>query len=104
MKSNLRTVKWTKRGRQRFREQLTYITNENCREVAAEWALRVIRTTRTLKEFPLSGRIVPEIARPEIREHIVDKHFRVIYKVRPHFCDILSIRHTAFNITSIRSL
>lgn len=104
MRSGLRTVKWTKRGRCRFREQLNYITNENCREVAAEWALRVIRVTRTLKEFPLSGRIVPEIARPEIREHIVDRHFRVIYKVRAHFCDILSVRHTAFNITSIRSL
>ena len=104
MSTTAKTVKWTKRGRKRFHEQLIYISNNNCRDEAARWALRVIRVTRTLNDFPLSGRIVPEISRAEIREHIVDGHFRVIYKVRPHFCDILSIRHTAFLIKSMRSL
>ena len=102
--TSVRQVKWTNRGRKRFREQQDYITNDNCREVAIEWARRVIQATRTLDRFSFSGREVPEIGRPEIRELIIDKHFRVIYKVRREFCDILSVRHTAFLIKSMRSL
>ena len=100
----VRQIKWTKRGQNRFREQQDYITNENCHEVALEWGRRVIDATRKLDKFPLSGRIVPEIGRHEIRELIIDGHFRIIYKVRRDFCDILPIRHTAFLIKSIRSL
>ena len=100
----VRQIKWTKRGQNRFREQQDYITNENCHEVALEWGRRVIDATRKLDKFPLSGRIVPEIGRHEIRELIIDGHFRIIYKVRRDFCDILSISHTAFLIKSIRSL
>lgn len=100
----VRQIKWTRRGQERFREQQDYITNDNCHEVALEWGRRVIDATRNLDRFPLSGRIVPEIGRPEIRELIIDGHFRIIYKVRRDFCDILSIRHTAFLIKSIRSL
>ena len=100
----VRQIKWTKRGQNRFREQQDYITNDNCHEVALEWGRRVIDATRKLDKFPLSGRIVPEIGRHEIRELIIDGHFRIIDKVRRDFCDILSIRHTASLIKSIRSL
>ena len=53
MSTTAKTVKWTKRGRKRFHEQLIYISNNNCRDEAARWALRVIRVTRTLNDFPL---------------------------------------------------
>lgn len=102
--TSVRQVKWTKRAQNRLREQQDYITNDNCREVALDWGRRVIRATHDLDRFPFAGRIVPEIGRPEIREVIVDGHFRIIYKVRRGFCDILSIRHTAFLIKSIHSL
>ena len=100
----VRQIKWTKRGQNRFREQQDYITNDDCHEVALEWGRRVIDATRKLDKFPLSGRIVPEIGRHEIRALLMDGHLRILYKVRRDFCDILAIRHTAFLINSIRSL
>ena len=65
--TSVRQVKWTNRGRKRFREQQDYITNDNCRGVAIERARRVV-------------------------------------KARREFCDILSVRHTAFLIKSMHSL
>lgn len=102
--STIRKIKWTKRAQNRFREQQDYIAADNCHEVALTWGRRILDVVRDLDRFPLSGRIAPEIGRPEIRELIVDRHFRVIYKVRREFCDILSVRHTAFLIKSMKSL
>ncbi len=97
-------VKWTKRAQLRFREQHDYITQENCREVALAWGRHILDATEPLGKFPFSGRVVPEIGRLDIREVIVEQHYRVIYKVRKTICDILTIRHTAFLIKSMRSL
>lgn len=72
--------------------------HENCREIALERGGCVIAATRALDLFPLSGRVVPGIVRSEIREVIFDRHFRIVCKVRRVFCDILSVRHTAFQI------
>lgn len=100
----LRPIKWTARAKRRFCEHQDYIATDSSREVATAWGLRILKATETLAEFPLAGRIVPEIGRGDIRELIVAEHFRVIYKVRRDACDILSVRHTAFCIRSARSL
>lgn len=102
--TTVRQIKWTKRGQNRFREQQDHISADNCREVALAWGRRILDAVRDLDRFPFSGRMVPDIGRPEIRELIADRHFRVIYKVRREFCDILSVRHTALLIKSMHSL
>jgi toxin ParE1/3/4 len=43
--------------------------------------------------FPESGREVPEIQRPEIRE-VVHKRHRIIYKTNPETIEILTVRHS----------
>lgn len=59
--------------------------------VAIEWAENIFNSVNQLKEFPDSGRIVPEIKRKEIRE-LVLKNYRVIYKVKSKEILILVVK------------
>jgi toxin ParE1/3/4 len=47
---------------------------------ALQWAKEVNRKVSRLGAFPLSGRIVPELGRQDIREIIAGK-YRIIYKI-----------------------
>ena len=63
------------------------------RESALRWAQNVERKVLRLKRFPESGRIVPELGRPEIREVVVGS-YRIIYK-RDKQISILTVFHGA---------
>ena len=106
MKADPYAVKWTPRGMKRLRDRQDWIARESCsREIAAAWADRIISEADSqLPMFPHSGRTVPEINRNDIREIIVGKTTRVIYKVRRASCYILSVRRVRERITSMRSL
>ena len=58
------------------------------------FAERVLRATDRLAKFPLSGRVVPEIGRENIREVIV-QNYRVIYRVLYDQVEILTVHHGA---------
>jgi len=45
-----------------------------------------------LQRFPKSGRVVPEVKRPNIRE-IIFKNYRVIYRIERSRLSILTVRH-----------
>lgn len=55
---------------------------------------RVSTATNRLAEFPMSGRVVPEIGDQDIREVIVQS-YRVIYRVLPDEVEILTVHHGA---------
>ena len=57
-----------------------------------------------LADHPALGRMVPEIGHNDIREIIVGKAYRLIYKHTPHCCYVLSVRHHRFNLSTLRSL
>ncbi len=65
--------------------------------VAIEWAEKIFKSVDQLKEFPDSGRIVPEIKRKEIRE-LVLKNYRVIYKVKSKEILILVVKNYRQNL------
>lgn len=44
---------------------------------------------------PEIGRIVPEYGRPDLRERIHKKKYRLIYRLRPGEVEIASVWHTA---------
>jgi toxin ParE1/3/4 len=46
-----------------------------------------------LSRFPQSGREVPEVQQPDIRE-LIFKRYRIIYKTRPSRIEILTVRHS----------
>jgi plasmid stabilization system protein ParE len=45
-----------------------------------------------LAQFPESGRVVPEVAREDIRE-VFHGEYRVVYKVEPRRVAVLTVRH-----------
>ena len=55
---------------------------------------RLTRRSEQIAEFPLSGRKVPEVDLPQIRE-IVEGPYRVIYYIKPDQIDVLAVIHGA---------
>ena len=53
-------------------------------------AERLFSSTERLEAFPLSGRIVPELGRDDIREIIVGE-YRLVYRVLPEVVILLTI-------------
>jgi len=52
----------------------------------------VLESLERLPDFPKSGRIVPELKSPTIREIILG-NYRVVYRLRGQIAEILTIYH-----------
>jgi plasmid stabilization system protein ParE len=53
---------------------------------------KVLATSRTLNEFPERGRVVPELADPNVRELFV-KEYRLVYSIEKSRIIILGLIH-----------
>ena len=96
-------IRWTARARLRLAAILRTILEEDGPVVEVEWARRFLEAPNVLSGNPSLGRIVPEIDREDIRE-IGILPYRMIYRVSPTICHILSIRHSRRRIRSVRGL
>lgn len=88
-------VFWTNPALQNLLEVARYIQADN--PAAAKKLVKKIKTkVSRLRQFPNSGRIVPEYPTSGLREVIVDE-YRIIYRVLPHksTVQILTVRHGA---------
>ena len=63
------------------------------RPVTAErWVRAIFKRVHQLRQYPRSGRIAPDLARPEIRQLPYPPH-RIIYRVERTRVLILTVRH-----------
>ena len=53
---------------------------------------QLVRRLAQVQAFPESGRVVPELARAEVRE-LVEAPYRVIYRVRPDAIEVVAVVH-----------
>ena len=53
---------------------------------------RVVRRLEQAVAYPESGRVVPELAQPAVRE-LIEPPYRLIYRVDPERITVLSILH-----------
>lgn len=78
-------------------EQLWAI-HEYIAQSSMEYAQRVVdrltKRTQQVRDFPLSGRMVPEYNAPQIRE-IIEGSYRIIYYIKPDQIDVLAVIHGA---------
>jgi len=51
---------------------------------------RIVAAVERLRQFPDSGRMVPERQSPEIRE-VVSVNFRIVYRRRAHTVEIAAV-------------
>ena len=67
---------------------------EDSPHYARLFATHVFRAAERLERFPRSGRIVPEVARENIREIILG-NYRIIYRVLEAETQVLTVYHSA---------
>ena len=63
-------------------------------QVAAVFANRAFHATDRLANYPLSGRVVPELGIENIRE-IVLGNYRLIYRIQEDEVQIVTVHHGA---------
>lgn len=74
---------------------VTYIARHNP-DAAVRLGNALITRTEVLAEFPELGRVVPEFARPQLRE-LIYRSYRIIYRIHPgqEYVEIVRFWHAA---------
>ena len=86
-------VGWTAQALDDLESVCLYLARDAPR-IAQLFAARAFDATDRLSEFPLLGRIVPELGREEIREVFV-YGYRIIYRYRRDEVVVLTVHHGA---------
>jgi toxin ParE1/3/4 len=84
---------FTPTGRHQFLEAITYIHRDNP-SAAVSFRKKPEKTLSHLKEFPESGRFIPEFSDLPFREVIVSP-YRFFYKVKDETVWIIAVWHSA---------
>jgi addiction module RelE/StbE family toxin len=84
-------VVWSPNAIEDVDQIASYIAKDSVAYAAAV-VRKILDTTRNLSNFPLSGRIVPELGDPAIREKLVYS-YRVIYQVEAETITITAVIH-----------
>ncbi|WP_081622841.1 MULTISPECIES: type II toxin-antitoxin system RelE/ParE family toxin [unclassified Thioalkalivibrio] len=74
-------------------EDIARYTSEDSPDAAVRWVDDLFAAVERLSDFPKSGRMVPEVGSPRIRELIFGA-YRVIYSIKDQF-DILTVRRSS---------
>ena len=84
-------VEWSNYASDDLDELVRYISRDS--EFYAQlFAKRVVLTTQRLKDFPESGRMIPEVENQTLREIIV-QGYRVMYRFETDHVLILAVMH-----------
>lgn len=72
-------IDWSKLAKEDLQEIYDYISNDSER-YALRMVDRIVERTETLREHPISGRIVPEFENENLRE-LIEGNYRIIYYI-----------------------
>ena len=92
-------VYWTDTAMENLEAIHAYIA-QNSPQYANQVVDSIISRSEQLANFPLSGRILPEVGRKEIRE-LIEGSYRIIYYVKPEQIDILAVIHGSQSLTRL---
>ena len=84
-------IVWSPLALARAGEISAYTATDNP-PAAARWIEAIFTKVEQLQLAPQSGRVVPEVGNPEIRE-LIYGNYRIIYRVERRWVAILTIRH-----------
>jgi toxin ParE1/3/4 len=82
---------WSPLALARVRQETAYIARDRP-GAARSWADGLFAAVERLADLPRSGKILPELGQPHIRELRYRNH-RVIYKIDEEWVRILTVRH-----------
>ena len=86
-------ISWTPDAEEDLREVHAFIAR-NSLTAAESLILQLVATVGRLREYPQSGRIVPEFAHDDLRELIFGA-YRIVYRVKGATLEIIRVRHGA---------
>lgn len=84
-------VEWSNLARDDLDELVRYVSRDS-EFYARRFGEKVVLATRRLKEFPESGRVIPEAKDKTLREIIV-RGYRVMYRLETDRVLILAVMH-----------
>lgn len=84
-------VEWSDPARADLDDLVRYISKDSA-YYARLFAERILHATRRLKDFPESGRAIPEAEDDLLREIIV-QGYRVMYRLEPDRALVLAVMH-----------
>jgi toxin ParE1/3/4 len=84
-------VVWSPRALDDIDSIASYISRDSTAH-ASTVVTRIIRITRTLRQFPFAGRIVPELEDESLRERFVYS-YRIIYRVEGQTVTVAAVIH-----------
>lgn len=85
-------IVWSPLALERVEDTARYIAEDNP-DAAVQWVEDLFSAVEQLADFPESGRMVPEVGSPRIRELIFGT-YRVIYSAKGRV-DILTVRRSS---------
>lgn len=86
-----RRLEWSERAVTQLAAIAEYISLTS--PVYAEQMVdRISQRLRQAAEYPESGRVVPEVGRPEVRE-LLEFPYRLVYRVRPDVIEVVAVVH-----------
>ena len=86
-------IVWTRQAREDLREIRAFIARD-APATASIFVRRLRHSVERLRMLPLSGHVVPELGREDMRE-LLKGNYRVIYRAAEHRVEILTIYHSA---------
>ena len=96
----MRPLRWTEHAVAQLESVAEYVSLSS--PVYAEQLLdRIARRLEQAREFPESGRVVSEFARPDVRE-LIEWPYRLVYRVHPGTIEILSVLHGRQELREVR--
>ncbi|MEW6357353.1 MAG: type II toxin-antitoxin system RelE/ParE family toxin [Planctomycetota bacterium] len=89
-------VLWTAQADDDLASIYQYISRDS-EHYAKRMIERILRREAQIAEYPLSGRVVPEVGDSQIRE-IIEGNYRIIYKIFPNEFHVLTVVHGAIDL------
>jgi toxin ParE1/3/4 len=96
-------ILWTHESREQLLEIKNHISKDNAQRAAQLVDEIIEHAESVLPDAPRIGRMVPEIANPDIRELIVKK-YRIVYRINKNNLEILTVfeGHRLLRVDDIR--
>jgi toxin ParE1/3/4 len=82
-------IRWTHEALLRLSEIEDFIAQDSP-DRARQFVDQIIEHTESLPGNPFSGRTVPEISNPDMRE-LIFKKYRIVYQINGNDIDILTV-------------
>jgi toxin ParE1/3/4 len=83
------SILWTDSAKSDLADIGDYISKDNPR-AAMTWVEKLLCAVEQAADMPLSGRVVPEFQRPELRE-VIRGNYRIVYCVGEERIDVLTV-------------